>query len=194
MKIFRKAATALALTATMITAPAMAKEYKIDTEGAHAFIQFQIKHMGFSWLNGRFNKFEGSFQYDADNPNASSIEVTIDVASIDSMHAERDKHLRGKKYLNVDKYPEAKFVSTSFTDKGNGKAVMKGDLTLYGTTKEIAIDVEHIGSGTSPWSKGEHVGFRGTVALTLKDFGMEFPLGPDAEIVYMTLDVEGISQ
>ena len=110
------------------------------------------------------------------------------------MHAERDKHLRGDKYLNVDKYPQAKFVSTAFTDKGNGKAVMKGDLTLYGTTKEISIDVEHIGSGKSPWGKGEHAGFRGTVALRLKDFGMDFPLGPDAEVVYMTLDVEGISR
>ena len=194
MKLIRNITTGLALTAAMvITTPTMAKEYQIDTKGAHAFILFQIKHMGFSWLSGRFNKFDGSFSYDEANPNDSSVEVTIDVASIDSMHAERDKHLRGDKYLNVDKYPQAKFVSSSFTDKGDGKAVMKGELTLHGVTKEIAIDVEHIGSGKSPWSKGEHAGFRGTVALKLEDFGMR-SMGPGNEHVYMTLDIEGISK
>ena len=191
--ITTRVTTGLALTAAMIiSAPTMAGEYQIDTRGAHAFIQFQIKHMGFSWLSGRFNKFEGSFNYDEANPNASSVNVTIDVASLDSMHAERDRHLRGSKYLNVDEFPQAQFTSTGFTDKGDGKAELTGDLTLRGVTKSISIDVEHIGSGKSPWGKGEHAGFRGTVALTLEDFGMN-SMGPDAEQVYLTLDVEGIS-
>ena len=189
----RKITAGLALLLALLAAPVFAQTYQIDTKGAHAFIQFQIKHLGFSWLNGRFNKFDGQFFYDKSNPAASSVEVTVDVASIDSMHAERDKHLRGEKYLNVDNYPTAKFVSKSFNDNGNGKAEMKGELTLRGVTREITLDVEHIGGGKSPWGKGEHQGFRGTVALKLEDFGMK-PMGPGADYVYMTLDVEGISQ
>lgn len=184
--------TALLLSTALIGG-AQAKEYQIDTKGAHAFIQFQIKHLGFSWLSGRFNQFEGSFEYDEANPSASSINVTIDVASIDSMHAERDKHLRGSKYLDVKQFPTATFTSTSFTQHENGKATLQGELTLRGVTKTIDIDVEIIGSGPSPWGKGEHAGFRGTTALTLADFGMK-PMGPGAEQVYLTLDIEGISQ
>ncbi|UTW44827.1 YceI family protein [bacterium SCSIO 12696] len=194
MTIVRTLTAGLALAATLLTTNvATARDYQFDIKGAHAFIQFQIKHLGFSWLSGRFNKFDGNFSYDPDNPSASTVNVEIDVASIDSMHAERDKHLRGKKYLNVDEYPKATFKSTSFTDKGDGKAELKGNLTLRGVSKEIAIDVEHIGSGKSPWGSAHHAGFRGTVALKLEDFGMR-SMGPGAEHVYMTLDVEGISK
>ncbi|MDM3872554.1 YceI family protein [Porticoccus sp. W117] len=193
-KALRTLITGLALsTALLTTNSAMAREYQFDIKGAHAFIQFQIKHLGFSWLSGRFNKFDGTFNWDAANPNASSVNVEIDVASLDSMHAERDKHLRGEDYLNVDKYPQATFTSTSYTDQGDGKGLLKGNLNLRGVTKEIAIDVEFIGAGKSPWGAGLHAGFRGTVALKLEDFGMR-SMGPGAEHVYMTLDVEGISK
>lgn len=180
--------TALLLGSTL---PASAQTYQIDTKGAHAFIQFSIQHLGYSWLNGRFNTFDGHFVWDKDNPAASSVEVEIDVASIDSMHAERDKHLRSDEYLNVEKYPKASFKSTAFKDNADGKATLIGNLTLRGVTKEISIAVEKVGSGESPWIKGAtHAGFRGTVALKLADFGMK-PVGP-ADTVYMTLDVEGI--
>ncbi|MCB1736569.1 MAG: YceI family protein, partial [Gammaproteobacteria bacterium] len=77
-----------------LTPLAHADKYQIDTKGAHAFIQFRIKHLGYSWLYGRFNTFDGWFSYDEANPDASQVEVNIDTASVDSNHAERDKHLR----------------------------------------------------------------------------------------------------
>ena len=89
-----------------------AAEYKIDKKGAHAFIEFKVKHLGYSWLLGRFDDFDGHFSYDASNPAASKVNVVIKTASINSNHLERDKHLRNKDFLNVKKYPEAKFVST----------------------------------------------------------------------------------
>ena len=116
--------------------PAQAADYVLDTKGAHAFIQFRIKHLGYSWLYGRFNDFDGKFSYDEKNPNASKVEVNIRTTSIDSNLAERDKHLRGKDFLNVDKFPDAKFVSSSFEEQAGGKAVLKGDLTLHGVTQE----------------------------------------------------------
>ncbi|MFA5626469.1 MAG: YceI family protein [Thiohalomonadaceae bacterium] len=173
--------------------PAQAADYVLDTKGAHAFIQFRIKHLGYSWLYGRFNDFDGKFSYDEAKPDASTVEINIRTTSIDSNHAERDKHLRDKDFLNVRKFPTAKFVSTAFTEQGNGKALLRGKLTLHGVTKEIDIDVEHIGAGPDPWG-GERRGFFGTTTLVLKDFGIDFDLGPASREVYLDLSVEGIKQ
>lgn len=175
------------------TAPAHAADYTIDTKGAHAFIQFRIKHLGYSWLYGRFNDFEGSFSYDPDKPEASTVSVDIDVASIDSNHAERDKHLRGDDFLDVEKYPTAKFVSTSFTPTGDDTAELKGELTLRGITKPITIAVTEIGAGKDPWG-GYRQGFTGRTEFALKDFGIDYDLGPASRTVELILDVEGIAQ
>jgi len=170
-----------------------AAEYKIDTKGAHAFINFKIQHLGYSWLTGRFNEFEGSFSYDADKPNDSKITVEINPASIDSNHAERDKHLRSDDFLDVDKFGKAKFVSTKITDKGNGKLEVVGDLTLHGVTKSITIDAKKIGEGKDPWG-GYRAGFSGKTTLGLKDFGIPERLGPASTEVHMSLHIEGIRQ
>ena len=165
------------LAAATLSLNASAAEYNIDTRGAHASINFKIKHLGYSWLTGRFNKFSGKFNYDAKNANSASISVDIDVTSIDSNHAERDKHLRSGDFLDVDKFNSAKFVSTKITDKGNGKLEVVGDFTLHGMTKSITIDAEKIGEGKDPWG-GYRVGFSGTTTLKLKDFGIPERLGP----------------
>lgn len=172
---------------------ALAEKYVIDTEGAHAFILFRIQHLGYSWLSGRFNTFNGSFEYDEKNPDKASVQVEIDVASIDSNHAERDKHLRDEDFLHVDKYPKASFVSTSFKDNGDGTAVLTGDFTLRGVTRPVTIDVEHIGHGSDPWG-GYRRGFEGTTRIALADYGIKYNLGPKSKEVELTLSVEGIRQ
>ncbi|MDH5445325.1 MAG: YceI family protein [Gammaproteobacteria bacterium] len=177
----------------MVSLPARAADYVIDTKGAHAFIQFKINHLGFSWLVGRFNKFDGEFSFDAKNPKASKINVNIDPASVDSNHAERDKHLRSKDFLDVDKFPTAKFVSTSYTPKGKNKGVLKGKLTLHGVTKAISINIKHIGEGKDPWG-GYRAGFEGSVKLKLADYGINYNLGPASRSVEMFLSVEGIKK
>ena len=184
----------ITLTLTLIT-PALlqADDYLIDTEKAHAFIQFRIKHLGYSWLLGRFNDFDGSFSYDEANPGASRVQVNIRTASIDSNHAERDKHLRSEDFLDVDKYPEAEFVSTGFTEKEDGTAVLTGNLTLHGVTRPVTIDVKHIGHGPDPWG-GIRRGFEGTTRLKLSDYKIDYDLGPAAREVELFLSVEGIQQ
>ena len=88
----------------LLSAGAVADRYVIDTEGMHAFVQFRVKHLGYSWLYGRFNKFSGNFTYDPKRPQSSRISLTIDTASINTNHAERDKHLRSEDFLNTDEY------------------------------------------------------------------------------------------
>ncbi|AMX03277.1 YceI family protein [Microbulbifer thermotolerans] len=182
---------AVFLFAALLGATAQAAQYQIDTKGAHAFIQFRIKHLGYSWLYGRFDDFSGSFSYDENAPEKSSVEVKIDVASLNSNHAERDKHLRGADFLDVAKYPTATFKSTAFEPLGNGKAKLTGELTLRGVTKPITIDVTHIGGGKDPWG-GYRQGFSGTTEFALKDFGIDYNLGPASQTVEMILDVEGV--
>ncbi|WP_455235353.1 YceI family protein [Thiogranum longum] len=186
--------TAFALAAVLVLpVHALADKFVIDTEGSHAFVLFRIQHLGYSWLSGRFNTFDGSFEYDEKNPDKASVEVEIDVASIDSNHAERDKHLRSDEFLDVKKYPKARFVSTSFKDNGDGTAVLKGDFTLRGVTRPVTIDVQHIGHGPDPWG-GYRRGFEGTTRIALADYGIDYNLGPKSKEVELTLSVEGIRQ
>ena len=192
MKTTKLGALVLA-AAIVLPVQALAEKYVIDTEGSHAFIQFRIQHLGYSWLSGRFNTFNGSFEYDENNPDKASVQVEIDVASIDSNHAERDKHLRSDEFLDVSKYPKASFVSTSFKDNGDGTAVLKGDFTLRGVTKPVTIAVEHVGHGSDPWG-GYRRGFEGTTRIALADYGIKYNLGPKSKEVELTLSVEGIRQ
>jgi polyisoprenoid-binding protein YceI len=183
----------LIFTGLVAAAPLQAEEYAIDSKGAHAFIQFRIQHLGYSWLFGRFDKFSGNFSYDEKNPSAAKVTVDIDPSSIDSNHAERDKHLRSEEFLYVDKYPQAKFVSTAYQEKADGSAELKGDLTLRGVTKPVVIEVEQIGHGKDPWG-GYRRGFHGTTEISLADFGIPFDLGPASRNVELELSVEGIRQ
>jgi len=185
-------ATLIALAAAM---PAQAENYVMDTAKAHAFIEFKVKHLGYSWLIGRFNTFEGTFSFDEHNPKANKAQVSIDVASLDSNHAERDKHLRSVDFFDVATYPTATFVSTGFENKDNGKGVLRGKFTLRGVTKDIAIDVSQIGTGPDPWG-GYRRGFEGTTTLHLSDYNMKKAamLGPAAENVGLYLSIEGIRQ
>ncbi|MDB2356246.1 MULTISPECIES: YceI family protein [unclassified Pseudoalteromonas] len=191
----KKLLVTAAVAATLFGATAaQAADYVIDTKGAHAFVNFKIKHLGYSWLHGRFNTFDGEFSYDAKNPNTSSIMVNIDTKSIDSNHAERDKHLRGKDFLNVDKFPNASFKSTSikFDDDGD-EANVTGEFTLHGVTKTITFEIDKIGEGTDPWG-GYRVGFEGETSLKLADYGIDYNLGPASTHVDIGLYIEGIKK
>ncbi|MBF6057741.1 YceI family protein [Thiomicrorhabdus sp. HH1] len=164
--------------------------YEIDAGGMHASVNFKIKHLGYSWLAGRFDKFGGNFVYDNEDPSKSKINVNLDTASVNSNHAERDKHLRSKDFLDVNKYPTAEFVSTSITENGND-LVVKGDLTLHGVTKPIEIKAEKIGEGKDPWG-GYRAGFSGDTSIKLADYGITYNLGPASTEVFLQLNIEGI--
>jgi polyisoprenoid-binding protein YceI len=184
--------TAVSAAMMLSVTTANAADYVIDTKGAHAFVNFKIKHLGYSWLHGRFNTFDGKFNYDAKNPNASQIMVNIDTTSLDSNHAERDKHLRGKEFLNVDKYPTATFKSTSIKFEDDSGQVT-GDFTLHGVTKTITFEIDKVGEGKDPWG-GYRVGFEGETSLKLTDYGIDYNLGPASTHVDIGLFIEGIRQ
>ena len=191
--MLKKTFAALALGTALFAGQAMAADYTIDQKGQHAFVNFKISHLGYSWLWGRFNDFSGTFSFDADQPEASKVDVTLQTASVDSNHAERDKHLRSDDFLNVSKHPTATFKSTSVKSTGEGTADITGDLTLNGVTKPVVIAAKFIGEGKDPWG-GYRAGFEGTTTLQLKDFDIKMDLGPASQSVDLIISVEGVRQ
>lgn len=183
-------ATGLAM-AMALPFGASAADYVIDTKGAHASVNFKVNHLGYSYIEGRFNKFDGEFSYDPANIADSMVMVTVDTTSLDSNHAERDKHIRSSDFIDASKYSTATFTSTSVVDKGDGKLAVNGDLNLHGVTKPITIDAEFIGAGQDPWG-GERAGFYGTTRLELADFNIAV-MGASS-YVDMELHVEGIKK
>jgi len=193
MKVQMKSliAGAVLAGATLTSSTLYAADYVVDDKGAHASINFKVSHLGYSWLQGRFNTFDGEFSFDEANPAASKVTVNISTKSVDSNHAERDKHLRSDDFLDVSKYPSANFESTAFTMNADGSAVMTGNFTLHGVTKPIEIAVTKLGEGDDPWG-GYRSGFTGTTEFKMKDFGITMDLGPASEAVYLELHVEGV--
>jgi polyisoprenoid-binding protein YceI len=182
---------ASAFTISTMSPLTHAADYVIDHKGAHASINFKIKHLGYSWLTGRFDKFKGTFSYDADNVESAKIAVTIDTASVNSNHAARDKHLRNDDFLDVKKFTEATFVSSAVTKNDDDTLVVKGLFTFHGVSKEITINAEKIGEGKDPWG-GYRAGFSGTTRIAMKDYGINKNLGPASTHVELTFHIEGI--
>lgn len=182
--------TKLTLLLILLSTYSLAADYKIDIKGMHASVLFKISHLGTSWLRGGFDKFDGQFSYDAAKPNESKISMTVDTSSINTNHAERDSHLRGKGFLETDKFPEASFVSESFDMNDKGGTVT-GKFTLHGVEKTVQMAVEKVGEGKDPWG-GYRVGFEGRMTIKLADYGITKNLGKASETLELIVAIEGI--
>lgn len=192
--MFKKSLLALTATTMLVgSLSAQAADYQIDKKGQHAFIQFRIQHLGYSWIYGTFKDFDGTFTFDENNPAADKVNVTINTNSIDTNHAERDKHLRSADFLNVSKYPQATFKSTSVKKDDDNELDITGDLTLNGVTKPVKLEAKLLGQGKDPWG-GYRAGFEAEGEIMLKDFNITKDLGPASQKVKLLISVEGIRQ
>lgn len=191
--MLKKSLTGLSIAALLLSAAtASAADYKIDKQGQHAFVQFRIQHLGYSWLYGTFKDFDGSFTFDEADPAKDKVNVTINTNSIDTNHAERDKHLRSADFLNVAKFAQATFVSTAVKKEGD-ELDITGNLTLNGVTKPVTLEAKKLGEGKDPWG-GYRAGFEAKTKLALKDFNIKSDLGPASQDVELMISVEGIRQ
>ncbi|KPD03198.1 YceI family protein [Moellerella wisconsensis] len=191
--MLKKTVLSLATGALLLTAgSALAATYKFDKPGQHAFIEFRIQHLGYSWVYGSFKDFDGSFTYDEKDPAKDRVDVLIKTNSIDTNHAERDKHLRSADFLNAAKFPEAKFVSTNVKKEGD-KYLVSGDFTLNGVTKPLTLNAKILGEGKDPWG-GYRAGFEAYGNIKLKDFNIKSDLGPKSQEVELMISVEGVQQ
>ncbi len=180
--------TAMALS---LGSGAFAESYIIDTEGAHASINFKVSHLGYSYVMGRFDTFTGGFEFDAANPEAGSVTVEIDLSSVNTNHAARDNHVRSADFFDVAKAPTASFASTGIKVTGDKTAVITGDLTMSGITKSVDLETTFVGEGKDPWG-GYRAGFIGTTEIKLGDYGMGGVIGD--QDVALTIVAEGLRQ
>lgn len=140
-------------------------------DNAHSHISFRVRHMMISRVRGEFTEFDGTIDFDENNPEQTDVEVSIDAASIDTREEDRDEHLRSEDFLHVEKYPTIDFRSkhVNLIDEENAKLV--GDLTIRGETNEVELDVSYQGMAQSPWGTMS-AGFAATTTINRKEWGL----------------------
>jgi len=174
-----------------------ASTWNIDP--SHSAIAFSVRHMVVSKTRGRFLKWSGQIRFDPDEPAASSVEVTIDPASLDTAEPQRDAHLRSADFFDVEKFPTASFRSTKVEGLAGDRYRITGNLTLHGVTKAVVLDATYEGSGKDPWG-GERAGFVASTSIDRRDFGLEWNKALETggllvgEKVELTLEVEAVKQ
>ena len=159
------------MTTSTPTLSQLTGSYTIDP--AHSSIGFTARHAMVTKVRGTFDEFEGSAVLDGDNPANSSATVTIKAHSIDTRNAQRDEHLKSNDFLSMDEFPTITFVSTSVNKVDETTFELTGDLSIKGVTKSITVPFEFQGAANDPFGNSR-VGFEGSVAISRKDYGVNF--------------------
>lgn len=160
------AAVFVFLLAPLVAVPAVAEAGTWTVDSAHSGVGFEIRHL-LTDVPGRFNDFEGTIVYDPENPASSSVEFTVQAASIDTGNEDRDNHLRSADFFDVEKHPTITFKSKKVVKAGENLAVT-GDFTLHGVTREITVPVEFRGT------MGNAAGFATEFTIDRNDYGIEW--------------------
>ncbi len=164
--------------------------FKVDP--VHSSNWFAIKHLNVANFYGRFNEVAGTIVLSESDPAACSFDIQIKVDSIDSNNSARDKHLKSAEFFDVEKYPQIAFKSSAVKKAGEAYEV-KGDLTLHGVTKPLAVKVERTGAGLG--MKGEYcAGFETRFDIQRSDFGMATMLNGLGDEVRLTVSIEAVRQ
>jgi polyisoprenoid-binding protein YceI len=171
--------------------------YQIDS--AHSSAQFTVRHMMISNVRGEFTRLSGSIAYDPDDPANSSVDATIDAASINTRDPQRDAHLKSADFFDVERFPTLTFRGKEIEVR-DGEGKVKGDLTIHGVTREAVLHVE----GPTPEAKDPwgnlRIGATAAAKINRKDFGLTWNAALEAggvlvgEEVKITIDLEAIRQ
>jgi polyisoprenoid-binding protein YceI len=175
-------------------------QVKWSADPAHSSIIFGVKHLGLSFVQGHFNKFDGSIETaDSTNFNNAKVDFTVDVASISTGVDQRDNHLKSDDFFNAAEYPNMTLKSVSFKKVSGSKYVLLADLTIRNTTKRVAFDVTYNGIITDPWGL-KRAGFTAKATINRLDFGVKYadklPSGvyAVAPTVDITVNVEAVKK
>lgn len=165
--------------------------FQIDA--SHSHIQFSARHMMISKVRGEFETFSGDVHLNEDHPAASSVDIQIDAASINTRDAQRDEHLKSPDFLDVAQYPQITFKSTKVEVVNDEHAKLHGDLTIRGVTKPVTLNVEYNGQSQSPWGTTNY-GFSAHTKINRKDWGLGWNVALETGGVLVgeeiTIDIE----
>ena len=172
--------------------------YTIDP--AHSGAGFKIRHLMIAYIRGGFAGVTGDVIFDPANPANSKVNASINATTLHTHDERRDAHVKGKDFLETDKYPTITFASKNVAPDGNNRWKVAGDLTLHGVTKEVTLEVESAGvESKDPWGN-LRTGAEATAVIKRGDFGLKFnaPLETGgvmlSEDVHVHLDIELIKK
>jgi polyisoprenoid-binding protein YceI len=149
----------------------------------HTQLEFSAKHLGMMTVRGYFDEFSATADIDPEHPETASVEVTISTASIRTNNGIRDNDLRSSNFLEVEKYPEIKFKSTSVEPSGGNHYKLTGDLTIKATTRPVVLDVERYGEFNDEGMMGHRIAYGATTKINRKDFGVSLSMVLDGRVV-----------
>lgn len=158
-----------ALTFALTAEATLAETYVVDA--SHSSVDFSIRHL-VGRTKGRFGDFSGTISYDAAKPDAASFSGTIQVKSIDTGNERRDGHLKNADFFEAETYPTITFESTEATSAGENTLNVKGKLTMHGTTKEVSLPIEILGTGINPRSGKAQIGLETNFSILCSDYGV----------------------
>lgn len=147
---------------------------KWNVDPAHSSIEFQVKHMMVSKVKGAFKNFSADLTLDPEDLTTANLSFTVDAASIDTRQEQRDGHLKGPDFFDVENYPSITFQSTNIVADGSNEYKVTGDLTIRTITKPITFNVEYEGTSKDPMSGNMVAGFEGTGKFNRKDFELNY--------------------
>ncbi|HVY12127.1 MAG TPA: YceI family protein [Alphaproteobacteria bacterium] len=156
----------------------------------HASIIFRINHLGFSLYPGRFEDFDAKINLDPAAPEKSTVDVTVDINSVDTHNAKLDEELRSADWFNAAKFPTAKFHSTNFIKTGPDKGMLQGEFTMMGVTHPISLDVVFHGYGQHPMTKAAHLGFGATGTIKRSEWGFSKGVPMVGDEVQLIIEAE----
>ncbi len=174
--------------------PAAAQTETWQLDPPHSAAQFSVRHMGISTIRGTFKKVSGVVQYDPSDVSKSSLDVTIDAASLDTRVDMRDNDLRSEHFFDVQKYPTITFKSKRVEPAGAGKLRVTGDLTIRGVTKPVTLDVDGPSKPMKDPKGKLHMGASATSTINRTDFGIDADQGMVGNDIGITIDVELVKQ
>ena len=157
------------MTSAVATVTDLSGTYVLDP--AHTRVGFVARHAMVTKVRGQFNEFEGTAVVDGTDLTRSTVQLTIQAASIDTRNEQRDGHLRSNDFLAMEEYPQITFVSTAVETTGPTSFDVTGDLTIKGVTNSVTISFEFEGAATDPFGN-QRVGFEGSVVINRKDYGV----------------------
>lgn len=161
----------------------------------HSQVEFVVRHMSVSNVHGRFGNIQGNILMNDTDATKSTVQVAVDVTSLDTGVTQRDGDVKGPNYFDTAKYPTATFASTSVARNGTHLTVT-GNLSLHGVTRPVELDVDGPSAPVPGMDKKPHSGFSATTTINRKDFG----IGPNApaamvgEDIKLTIDLEVVKQ
>jgi polyisoprenoid-binding protein YceI len=145
------------------------ERWQIDS--SHSGIHFSVRHLVIAKVRGQFSRWTGTLQVPDGDFTQAQLEVAIDASSIDTGVADRDAHLRSADFLDVERFPELTFTSTQVEPAGKDRLRVNGQLTIKGVTRDVTLDVEHLGLAKDPWGN-ERAAFTARTSVDRREFGL----------------------